>query len=91
MDGKEFRALRERLGLSRRRLADLLGISPDTIVRRERDGGVKPIEALALTALAQIARSDPHHWRRKILDTRRQEAIFLDAMDIKDEELEPVP
>ena len=59
MTSQEYRAIRERIGLSRPALARLLGIAPQTILRREF--GRAPLTSemrLALEHLAeQMARS----------------------------------
>jgi transcriptional regulator with XRE-family HTH domain len=37
MTGKAYRAIRHKLGLSQRELAEAVGVTPNTVARRERD------------------------------------------------------
>jgi len=55
MTADEYRARRERLGLTQAQLAEELGLSPNTVARRERDELPIPREAeLAIFYLASI-------------------------------------
>lgn len=54
-----FVAARKRLGLTQRALADLLEVSPFTVSRWERAGGVGEIPALVASVMAALEDADP--------------------------------
>ncbi|MBQ9022031.1 MAG: DUF4065 domain-containing protein [Eggerthellaceae bacterium] len=74
-NGDEIRAMREKLGLSQKKLADLLGIGVASIQRYE--GGSLPTEAHA-SMIRQL--NDPVFLRQRLLDTSFGSAKERDAL-----------
>ena len=95
MSGLDIRALRTRLGLTQKALADILGVNSNTVARWERgELGISPGMTDRLLAMAQslpsgaaITRTsgvtlDPHH--RAILDglNRRLDPEVFEACTV---------
>lgn len=71
MTGKEIRALRERLRLTQRELADLLLLDHDTVGRMERGGGCPTRTSATSTLLRALARAIDEHPTRAPEEMRR--------------------
>ncbi len=54
MTGKEFKEIRDRLGLTQRGLGDLLGLDPQTIWRLEHDKHIRGIKETTAMALEKV-------------------------------------
>lgn len=58
MTPQEYRALRERLGWSQKRLAEAVGVSRETVVRREGGHPSYPIDREAELAILRVAEGE---------------------------------
>ena len=63
MTPAEYKALREKLG-TQKAVADLLGVTRETVARREQEGGrITSEAALAITALSKGKRAKAEGWK----------------------------
>jgi len=60
MTGKELRQIRQKLGLTQVEFADLVGVTPNSIARQERDEiGIREPQARLIRLLAEPRASRP--------------------------------